>query len=214
MSVEALRFSAIVLAAGTSSRMRGRHKLLLPVRGEPVIRRTVRTVLEAQPQEVVVVTGFQERAVGEALAGLPIRLQCNVQFAQGQMTSMAAGAAALSKPTDAVMVCLGDLVLLTCADYRELVDAFARLVDRSILVPHHQGQRGNPVVFAAWHLPEVISGRRNPGCRRLIADYPQEVFVHESTHDRFVADMDTPEDYARMMDRLGLAGIGLETRVV
>jgi molybdenum cofactor cytidylyltransferase len=214
MSVEALRFSAIVLAAGTSSRMRGRHKLLLPVGGEPVIRRTVRTVLEAQPQEVVVVTGFQERAVSEALAGLPIRLQSNVQFAQGQMTSMAAGAAALGKPTDAVMVCLGDMVLLTCADYRELVDAFARLGDRSILVPHHQGQRGNPVVFAARHLPEVISGRRNPGCRRLIADYPEEVFVYESTHDRFVADMDTPEDYARMVDRLGLAGIGLEARVV
>jgi molybdenum cofactor cytidylyltransferase len=58
-----VRFSAVVLAAGLSSRMEGRHKLLLPVCGEPAVRRVVRAIVAAQPQEVVVVTGFNGRAV-------------------------------------------------------------------------------------------------------------------------------------------------------
>lgn len=204
MSVPPTRFSAIVLAAGTASRMRGEHKMLLPVGDEPAVRRTVRNVLAAEPREVVVVSGFNGHAVGEAVRDLPVRLQANPRYEEGQMTSVAVGLAALTEPTDAVMVCLGDMVLVTPADYRDLVSAFATRVDKSIVVPRYNGQRGNPVLFAALHVPEIIAGEGNIDCRKLIADNPHKVFVYESTHDRFVSDMDTPEDYARIVDRLSV----------
>lgn len=200
-----MRFSAVVLAAGTSSRMRGLHKMLLPVGGEPVIRRTVRQVLAAHPEEVVVVTGHNGRAVMQALADLPVCFQPNPRYEEGQMTSVAAGAGALRQPTDAVMICLGDMVLLQPEDYRELVEAFAAMPRGSILVPRHADQRGNPVVFASRHVPDVMSGQKNIGCRKLIADHPEEVFAHEAAHDRYTTDMDTPEDYAAILARLAPA---------
>jgi len=199
----AIRFSAVVLAAGVSSRMQGRNKLLLPVGGETVIRRTVRNVLEAQPVETVAVVGFEAAALTEALSSLPIHMHFNPRFEQGQMTSVAAGVSALRQLTDAVIVCLGDMVLLTAADYRELAQRHAQLVEQSILVPQYRGQRGNPVVFSSWRIPEVIAGRRNPGCRHLIADHPEEVFNYHVAHDGFVTDLDTPEDYDRVLARLG-----------
>ena len=197
-----LRFSAIVLAAGTSSRMGGTNKLLLPIGDEPLIRRTVCSVLQARPQELVVVTGYREDAVRSALAGLRIRVQSNPAFEDGQMSSVAVGARALTVATDAVMVCLGDMALLTAADYRELLEAFAQLTDRSILVPTFEQQRGNPVVIAWRHLPQLIAGERNVGCRNLIRDHPQEVFAYPAAHDRFVVDIDTPEDYPRLLRRI------------
>lgn len=202
MTAEPVRFSAVVLAAGTSSRMQGRNKLLLPVDGEPAIRRTVRSVLTAAPQEVVVITGFEASAVAAALDGLPVRVQVNDRFEEGQMSSVAAGVAALSRSTDAVMICLGDMVLLTGADYRELADACSGIGDKSILVPWYEGRRGNPVVFAQWRVPDVVAGRCNPGCRRLIDDHPDDVFGYDASHDRVVTDMDTPSDYARVLDRV------------
>ena len=60
------------------------------------------------------------------------------------------------------------------------------------------------MAFSASYAAEVISGHVNPGCRKLIADHPDEVFIHEAAHDRFIVDMDTPEDYARILVRLGL----------
>lgn len=199
-----MRFSAVVLAAGTSSRMHGMHKMLLPIGAEPVIRRTVRQVLAAKPEEVVVVTGHNGRAVIQALIDLPVSFQPNPRYEEGQMTSVAVGTGALRQPTDAVMICLGDMMLLRPEDYRELVDAFIEMSQGSILVPRHNGQRGNPVVFAAHHVPEVLSGKTNIGCRKLIADYPEEVFAYEAAHDRFTIDMDTPEDYAAILVRLAL----------
>ena len=202
--MEALRFSAVVLAAGTSTRMAGRHKLLLPLGEEPVIRHTVRAVLGAHPVEVVVVTGAQAEAVAGALAGLAVKIQFNPRFGEGQMTSVAAGVAALEARCDAVMVCLGDMALLEAADYAELARAFATRPRGAILVPRRGAIRGNPVVFASSFIPEVLAGNRNLGCRKLIADHPEDVHVYEPDHDRFFVDLDTPADYAALRARLGL----------
>ncbi|MFJ1258135.1 NTP transferase domain-containing protein [Cupriavidus sp. CuC1] len=199
-----LAFSAVVLAAGTSSRMGGKHKLLLPVAGEPAVRRTVSAVLAAGPRELVVVTGFNGRAVTEALADLPVSFQPNLRYEEGQMTSVAAGVAALRLPCSIVLVCLADQVLLGPGDYLELVRAFGAMPHGSILVPVFEGQRGNPVAFSASYAAEVVAGHVNPGCRKLIADHPAEVSVHAASHDRFTTDMDTPEDYARIVERLGV----------
>jgi molybdenum cofactor cytidylyltransferase len=197
-------FSAVVLAAGTSTRMAGRHKLLLSLGEEPVIRRTVREVLGSGPEETVVVTGFNADPVTRSLAGLGVRIQFNPRYDDGQMTSVAAGIAALAAPCDAVMICLGDMPLLKSDDYAELARAFAARPRGSILVPQRDGQRGNPVVFSSSMIATVAAGNRNLGCRKLIDDHPEEVHAYVPGHDRFFVDLDTPVDYARLCERLAL----------
>ena len=76
--------SAVVLAAGLSSRMGGPHKLLLDVGGEPMLRRVVRSVLAVDPAEVIVVTGYRAEDIKAALDGLPVRFVHNPAFAEGQ----------------------------------------------------------------------------------------------------------------------------------
>jgi molybdenum cofactor cytidylyltransferase len=195
-----LRFSAVVLAAGSSTRMQGRHKLLLPLGDEPVIRRTVREVLAAGPLETIVVTGSHAAEVSAALSGLAVKLTLNSRHEEGQKTSVAAGVAALTLPADAIMICLGDMALLGARDYRELAAAHAARPHGSITVPRRGGMRGNPVVFAPG-----IAGGLNLGCRKLIDDHPEEVYAYEPAHERFFADLDTPEDYARLLERLPAA---------
>ena len=197
-----MRWSAVVLAAGTSSRMEGRNKMLLPVGGKPVIRHTVERVLAAGPQEVVVVTGYKGRDVGAAVADLPVNLQPNLRYEEGQMVSVAAGVAALAKATDVVMVCLGDMVLLRTQDYVDLVAAYESASECSIVIPYHLEQRGNPIAFAVSYAPEVIAGERKLGCRKLANAYPDETYRFDVDHDRYTTDIDTPDDYTRICERL------------
>jgi molybdenum cofactor cytidylyltransferase len=203
------RCSAVVLAAGQSSRMGGPNKLLLPVDGEALVRRTLRTVLAAGPQETVVVTGHQGREVMRVVADLPVTVQPNLRHEEGQMRSVAAGVAALVRATDAILVCPGDMALLQPQDLLELLAVYRAHPECSIVVPRHAGARGNPIVFAAAYAPEVAAGRRLIGCRKLAQQYPEETWYHEADHDRFTTDLDTPEDYRRVLDRLGVrAGVG------
>ena len=64
-------------------------------------------------------------------------------------------------------------------------------------------QRGNPILFASSYLHEVAMGERHIGYKKLANEYPDDVFRYEATHDRFTSDLDTPDDYARLLDRLG-----------
>lgn len=201
-----MRWSAVVLAAGTSSRMGGEHKLLLPLRGKPVIRETVESILAASPNEVVIVTGYRERDVIDALVDLPVVPQRNPRYEEGQMTSAAIGVGALTKATDAVMMCLGDMALLQPQDYAELVTAYREKTDRSIVIPYFEGQRGNPILFASSYVHEVAVGQRHIGCKKLANEYPDDVYRYEAAHDRFITDLDTPDDYSRLLARLGAAG--------
>ena len=199
-------FSAVLLAAGSSSRMEGGFKQLLPLPTanglEPAVRVTARAILAANPVEVVVVTGHRAREVMSALADLPVSLCSNPRHTEGQMTSVKAGLSALQASCTAVMVCLADMVLTRPEDYRTLADIFVDLPRDAILVPQHNGQRGNPVTFAASRVPEVLSGTINPGCRQLIADHPQDIVCREFGHDRYTTDMDTLADYVHIRERL------------
>jgi molybdenum cofactor cytidylyltransferase len=198
--------SAVVLAAGLSSRMGGPHKLLLDAGGEPMLRRVVRAVLAVDPAELVVVTGFRAPEITAALDGLPVRFVDNPAYAEGQAGSVVTGVRALTALCDAVMIVLGDQPLLTPTALGRLIAAYATAPEgRSILVPASAGQRGNPVLFAARHIPEIQAGDLKVGCRRLIETYPDRVALIEMADDAFIRDCDTPEDYAAIRARLGAA---------
>lgn len=195
------RIAAVVLAAGASRRMEGKNKLLLDVGGKPMVRRTVETVLAFGAVETVIVTGHDANAVGAALADLPVTLVHNRDHQHGQPTSVAAGVRALRKAVDAVMVILGDQPLLTVDDLRALVTAYQDLDGRSILIPEHDGKRGNPIVFAARHIPEVVHGGVRIGCRHLIETHGDAVARIAMASEAFTVDCDTPEDYRRLLRR-------------
>lgn len=196
------RISAVVLAAGLSTRMEGLAKLLLDAGGIPVIRRTVLNVLDFAPEETVVVTGHRAKEIEAELRDLPVRFAYNPDYSKGQPTSVASGVRALKAACDAVMVMPGDQPLVTARHMRDLTDAYATMGYGSILVPQHDGRRGNPILFAARHIPAVTAGGLNIGCRHLIETHGDQAMRIELPSDVFVTDCDTPEDYRRLRARL------------
>jgi molybdenum cofactor cytidylyltransferase len=203
-----MRFSAILLAAGESRRMGEVNKLTLPVAGQPLLRRTARTLLRAGLQEIVVVLGHQRDIAESLLQGLPLHVVYNADYRAGQMTSVHCGMAAMQQACDAVLVCLADLPLLEVADLRRLADAFVDC-PTSVLVPTHRGVRGNPIVLDYAHREQILAGDRNLGCRRLVEKHPELVTALEMDTDHLVFDLDTPEAYLALQRRLGEPGAAL-----
>lgn len=151
--------SAIVLAAGQSTRMGEQNKLLLPFRGTTLIEHMVDVVTRSPVGETLVVLGHEAERVRPLLAGRPVRVVDNADYAEGQASSIRAGLAQVSPGARGVMVCLTDQPLLEPADLERLIAAFEGARDRSIVVPLHRGQRGNPVLFSMRHRDEVLHNR-------------------------------------------------------
>jgi molybdenum cofactor cytidylyltransferase len=195
--------SAILLAAGESRRMGDRNKLELMVYGLPLVRRTAHTLLASRLVEVVVVLGHESDRIRHLLEGLSLAFVENAYYREGQMTSVHAGLAALSRPCDGFMVCLADQPLLEAGDVDGLIRAFDERSRGSVLVPTFEGRRGNPVILACAHRETILASNRRLGCRRFIDENPELVETVEWQNDHVVFDLDTPEDYRELVRRVG-----------
>jgi molybdenum cofactor cytidylyltransferase len=194
--------AGILLAAGESRRMGGRNKLQIPIDGEPLLRRSARTLLGSQLCDVVVVLGHEPEQAQPLLQGLQVRTVVNAAYAEGQMSSVHCGLAALDTAAAGVMICLADQPLLTAADIDFLIAAFTRRARGSIVVPRYEGRRGNPIVIATEHRDTILAGERNLGCKRLIERNPDLVETVAMPDDHTLFDLDSPQDYARLCERL------------
>ncbi len=178
--------------------MGDRNKLLLPLGGDPLVRRVVTTIAAHPFAEVIVVTGHEAEDVAAALDGLPVRIVHNPRYEEGQMTSARAGLAALELACQGVMVCLSDQPALTPDDLATLAAAFLAH-PAPVLVPTFGGARGNPIVLARSSLDEILARGGNFGCRQFVTKNADVVATFEMPTDHVLVDVDRPEDYEALL---------------
>ena len=193
----ALRVAAIVLAAGRSSRM-GANKLLMPIKGEAMIARTVDAVLASPARPVIVVTGNAAPEIEAALAPRDVRFTHNPHFADGLSTSLRAGIAAVPKDVDGVLICLGDMPAVGSTAIAKLVGAFNPAEGRAIVLPTYRSKRGNPVLFARSLFGEVAAGPGDVGAKQIVAEHEDVVCEVEMEDAGVLADADTPAAFAAL----------------
>jgi molybdenum cofactor cytidylyltransferase len=188
--------AAIILAAGRAARM-GRPKQLLDWGGRALVRVAAEHALAAPLDQVLVVAGAARDDVAAALAGLPLRIVDNPDYAVGQSTSLRAGIAALGPEVAAALVMLGDQPFVTPVILGRIIAEW-RSTGAAIVAPVYAGQRGNPVLFARALFPELLAISGDQGARGVLAADPSRIRPVPFDDDRPRADIDTPEDYARL----------------
>jgi molybdenum cofactor cytidylyltransferase len=187
---EPSRVAAIVLAAGRASRM-GSNKLIAELDGEPIVRRTVRSVLGSQARPVVVVTGHDAEAVRAALAGLDIVFVHNPSYAEGMSTSLQVGLAAAG-PVDAALICLGDMPRLLPQHHDAIISAYRAGDAAQIIVPTCDRKRGNPVLWPRHYFAEIGGLVGDVGARALIERHADRVELFALDDPAILVDVDTP----------------------
>lgn len=191
--------AGVVLAAGAATRM-GRPKQLLDWNGRPLVRVAAETALEAGLFPVLVVIGYAHEAVAEALHDLPVHCVMNSAYAAGQSTSLRAGIAALGHAGAAAMVLLGDQPFVTPAIVARLLAAW-HTSEQPIAAPLYAGQRGNPVLFSRTLFPALLAVEGDQGARAVLAANHDRITLVPFDDARPLADIDTPEDYARLLHK-------------
>ncbi len=187
--------AAVILAAGAASRM-GQPKLLLPWKGEALIRHAARTAIQAGLDPVVVVTGAASDDMQTALSGLALKLVFNPDWQAGQSTSVRIGIQSLPAQARAVIFLLGDQPYVSADLLKGLVRAY---IDTQplILAPFVAEKRANPVLFDRAVFGEMLALQGDAGARTIFAQHPPTPLPWPD--ERLLFDVDTPEDYQRLL---------------
>ncbi|MEJ0047378.1 MAG: NTP transferase domain-containing protein [Rhodospirillales bacterium] len=92
-----------------------------------------------------------------------------------------------------MLVCLGDMPLVTPSLLNRLLEAYDPDEGRLIVVPTHQGKRGNPVVWDRRFFAEMAALTGDTGARALLLRHAEQVAEVEVESDAVLRDFDTPD---------------------
>ncbi len=202
--------AAIILAAGSSSRMGGgRHKLLLPLGEKPVLAHVINATLASQARPIIVVLGHQAAQVRTEIAHFtPIISVENPDYQQGMSTSLRTGLQTLiqSQNTqeqafhslDGTIILLGDQPLMTASIIDALI-ACKQATGNPIVAPLYNGKRGNPVLFDASLFPALMAIHGDEGARSVIEQHRTEVATIELSDAMASYDVDTWDAYQTVL---------------
>lgn len=185
----------LVPAAGASSRMGGRDKLLETVDGEALLRRQVRAACGTGAPVLVTLPKGAGGPRAEVLEGLA-RLRFSwIDASEGMAASLRAGAGAARKAGAAgLMVHLPDMPDITKADLALLLRRFAEAPETPCRATGEEGEPGHPVIFPArlFALLETVTGDAG-GRAALDGETARPIALPGR---RALKDLDTPEDWA------------------
>jgi CTP:molybdopterin cytidylyltransferase MocA len=194
------RVSAVILAAGYSSRM-GSFKPLLPlVEGNTVIATVINNLKAAGCDDVCVVTGHNSELLEAACHRFGARIAHNPDFDRGMYSSIVAGLSAQAPDTDACLLLPVDIPLVRPATLRQLLQ-YHSAADTRVVYPTFLGRRGHPPRIHRTLFNEIIDSEHHAGedgLRGILVrheDFADEIPVLDQ---HILLDMDTQEDYQRL----------------
>ena len=189
--------SAIILAAGSSSRMGG-PKQLLKLGKATVLEQVLKTFRASKADEVLVVLGVHSGVKKRRLPGAKVVL--NPDSSGGISSSIMAGLGAIDRNSEAVLFGLADKPFVTVATINRIIESYvtSRI---GIVIPVYRGRRGNPVLFARDFFDELGTLSGDVGGKAVIRRHAESIREVKVDDDGILVDIDTRADFERAKAR-------------
>jgi molybdenum cofactor cytidylyltransferase len=192
--------AAIILAAGASQRM-GYPKALLPYRGSSFLAGILDATFAAGIETRVVVLGYYADKIQESLDLTGAIVVMNHNLDAGPIGSIRAGILALAPhPVDGALIWPVDRPHVPVAVITDLLDSF-RKTRQAIVVPTFRGRRGHPVIFGRAAFEELLAAPDQEGARAVVRRSRARVAEVPVTDSAVLEDLNTPEDYRKLLRR-------------
>ena len=185
----------VILAAGNSSRMRGKDKLTHFVGGEPQIRRIVLAACDTCPNVFITLPDVAHPRAS-LLLGFKVQIVPVPEAHLGMGRSIAAAIAALKDPTiKGAMIVPADMPELTQVDLQTIAQAFDAKPDAIIQATTPTGSVGHPVVFPRSTFQQLKSLSGDQGARSVISENAHLRQAVPLPYSHAKTDLDTPEEW-------------------
>lgn len=167
------RTSAIILAAGTSTRM-GAVKQLLRLDDRPLLQHVLDHVCASGVSEIVLVLGASAEAIRREIDPHNSRVVINDAYLQGMGTSLKTGLSAVEPEAEAAIIVLADQPFVQPATLDRLITEHRRS-KAQIVIPTYRGFRGNPILLDRSVFPEVMALNGDIGCRAIFGSHVEGI---------------------------------------
>lgn len=171
--------------------------------GQPIVRHVTETLRDAGVGPIAVVTGAHHDRIAPVLADTGVTVLHNQRHAEGQLSSLLHGLRWAFAQTAGswALVTLVDVPAVGAATVQALIAGAGDAGEWRAIRPSIGGRHGHPVLWRRDVVPLLESAAPELGARAVMRALAADGAVLDvAVDDRGVcADIDTPEDYARLM---------------
>jgi molybdenum cofactor cytidylyltransferase len=193
------RFTALVLAAGYSSRMVD-FKPLLKFGAETVLDLVISLLSGTGISDIRVVVGYRARDIAPILERRNIKWITNEKYRDGMMSSVKAGIETIDSSRDAFFVMPVDIPLIRRPTILEMIRAFQES-GKLICYPSFLGKRGHPPLISTRYREEILQWEAPGGLGGFLKQKHADALDVNVTDERILLDMDTQEDYRYLLKK-------------
>ncbi|CAN1553329.1 COG2068 Uncharacterized MobA-related protein [Rhabdaerophilaceae bacterium] len=164
-----MQLAALILAAGRSTRFEGGGKLLALLDGRSVLSHVLAKASDFPFSDRVLVVGHRADEIGQIASDFPaLRVIQNPNFATGLVSSLRVGIASLASDTEAAIILLGDMPLVSPLTLKMLTMRAQSSPDSAAFIPSFRGEWGNPVLLRRQLFAEIEQLSGDQGARALL----------------------------------------------
>ena len=194
----AMHVGAVILAAGSSSRM-GRPKQTLQFQGTSLLRRATLAALDAGCRPIVVVTGANAESSRQELDQLEVYEAFNPDWQTGMGSSVHAGVERLlsiDAEVAAVILLLCDQPHVSSAVVSSLLAAH-HSTGKQVIASTYGESFGAPALFSRTLFTELTQLAGSSGAKEIIKRHASA--AHFVPFPEGEIDVDTPDDFSDLV---------------
>ena len=188
------KLSAIILAAGKSSRMKT-PKPLLNWGKENLINFQIESLKNSNIEEIIIVIGSNAEEIKKEINSDEIKVVENVDFELGKTTSIKKGLSEINNKNDILLIAVDQprnkLLIEQISDFH-----INHPENRKIIMPFSNGKSGHPIIFSNIFFNELTQiNEETEGIREVIKRNQDSIIKYKTKDESALIDLNTPEQY-------------------
>ncbi|NTV90104.1 MAG: NTP transferase domain-containing protein [Clostridiales bacterium] len=218
-----IKYAAVIIAGGYSSRM-GSPKPLLQLEAEyGQIRKTITVVERAaeifrlagiDSSGILVVLGSRSDELADVMNKSGIRYAVNKNFEKGMFSSIQTGFRAITgefPQVSGVFMLPVDCILIRPYSIMKLMDAFeaaeareasdvTETMEERVVYPVYGHEQGHPPLIGTGIIRRTLEYEGEGGLRKVLERFSAGAMNVDIDDPGIITDMDTPEDYEKVLE--------------
>lgn len=186
----------LILAAGNASRM-GKIKQLLSYKNTTLLEWTIEQAQKSVVKNVFCVLGANKETIEKELTTNAIETVYNPKYQDGLSSSIVKGIEFLQEHNfDSALIMLADQPHVTSEYLNSLIEV-SKNNPSKIITSSYQGSVGVPAVFPKEYFNNLLSLKGDKGAKNFLLQQNDNILKVNSSQN--LLDIDTPEDYQRLL---------------
>ena len=201
MTKESQKIALVILAAGTSKRMKS-CKQLLPWKHTTLIDHAIGQALKSKADRVYVVFGAHKEQVLQEISKHPVAVVVNPHWMNGMGGSISSAITRIIQDKEkfqAVLIALVDQPLVEYPHFNSLISQY--LETGSLVATQFNDSTGVPALFPSEFFDKLLELKGGKGAKSIIQGQLNNTVL--ITENKAAIDLDTPEEYQRCFEQYG-----------